>query len=74
MTWFVGDLAKTIYFVYYEQPLQFVLCGCVQLTVDVIILGQLFVYRGEGMVEDVESIQAVDKGKDGEMGESEEQL
>ena len=44
-TWFIGDFSKTLYFVAFQQPLQFTLCGSVQLTVDLIILGQLIVYR-----------------------------
>lgn len=45
MTWFFGDLAKTIYFIVFTQPLQFIVCGCFQLTIDLIILTQLFIYR-----------------------------
>lgn len=75
LTWFVGDLAKTIYFVFYEQPFQFVLCGCVQLTVDMIILIQLFIYRGNHLNEDIESIQVVEMAEVPQtVGETEEQL
>lgn len=45
MTWFIGDFAKTIYFVATGQPTQFILCGAIQLTVDLIILSQLMIYR-----------------------------
>ena len=56
LTWFVGDFAKTLYFIFYNQPLQFILCGCVQLTVDFIILVQLFAYKNNTFNEDIESI------------------
>jgi uncharacterized protein with PQ loop repeat len=45
LTWFVGDFFKTIYFIINKQPAQFILCGSIQLTVDLIILIQLILYR-----------------------------
>lgn len=45
-TWFAGDLFKTIYFIMEKQPLQFVMCGCIQLTVDIIIVIQIMMYKG----------------------------
>ena len=60
MTWFVGDFCKTIYFVAMSQPTQFILCGAIQLTVDLIILVQLMVYRKKDDSQEIGSIEVVD--------------
>ncbi len=43
-TWFLGDFFKTLYFVMERQPFQFVMCGAVQLTVDILIILQIIAY------------------------------
>ena len=43
--WLSGDLFKTGYFVIRAAPVQFVLCGTLQVSVDVAILWQMFWYR-----------------------------
>ena len=60
MTWFLGDFSKTIYFIAFSQPTQFILCGSIQLTVDLIILIQLFIYRKKDDVEEIGTIEVVD--------------
>lgn len=60
LTWFVGDFCKTIYFVANSQPAQFILCGAIQLTVDLIILIQLVMYRKKDDSEEIGSIEVVD--------------
>ena len=54
LLWFLGDFCKTVYFIAkvpYQitqlQPFQFILCGVIQLTVDIIILAQIIFY-GKG--------------------------
>lgn len=42
--WFLGDFAKTCYFIIEFQPFQFILCGVIQLTVDIIIIAQILNY------------------------------
>lgn len=44
--WTCGDVFKTLYFLFREAPIQFWICGCVQVTVDVLILLQVNIYRG----------------------------
>ena len=44
-TWFIGDLYKTIYFIVRNTPVQFWLCGFIQITFDLLIFMQLFIYR-----------------------------
>lgn len=60
MTWFIGDFSKTVYFIVFQQPMQFILCGVVQLSVDLIILSQLVIYRKREDSEEIGSIEVVD--------------
>eukprot|EP00695_Tsukubamonas_globosa_P003108 TRINITY_DN474_c0_g1_i1.p1 TRINITY_DN474_c0_g1~~TRINITY_DN474_c0_g1_i1.p1 ORF type:complete len:229 (+),score=77.95 TRINITY_DN474_c0_g1_i1:68-754(+) len=41
ITWFAGDAFKTIYFISKAAPFQFILCGSIQLTVDILVLFQI---------------------------------
>ncbi|XP_035445757.1 solute carrier family 66 member 2 isoform X3 [Spodoptera frugiperda] len=43
--WTCGDLFKTTYFVLREAPPQFWLCGCLQVSLDIVILSQVWWYR-----------------------------
>jgi hypothetical protein len=43
--WLVGDIAKTIYFIVRHTPLQFALCSTLQITVDLIIIAQVHIYK-----------------------------
>ena len=45
--WLVGDLFKVCYFVMLQQPTQFIACGAVQVSVDVLIILQV-AYHGAG--------------------------
>lgn len=45
-TWFIGDSFKTFYFIYEKSPIQFILCGAVQLSIDCLILIFMFKYEG----------------------------
>lgn len=43
--WTMGDVFKTIYFVYRNAPIQFAICGSMQIFIDIIILIQECYYR-----------------------------
>jgi len=43
-TWFFGDCTKIYYYIQKNQPLQFTMCGALQLMSDIAILGQIYVY------------------------------
>ena len=43
--WFLGDSLKTIWFVVNGEPFQFLMCGIVQLALDIVILLQVFTYK-----------------------------
>ncbi|KAK0548316.1 hypothetical protein OC861_003631 [Tilletia horrida] len=43
--WVGGDLAKTAYFIWQASPLQFLLCGLIQLSIDATICYQAYIYR-----------------------------
>ena len=44
MSWFFGDTSKIYYYIQKNQPLQFTVCGALQLVADIGILGQIYVY------------------------------
>jgi len=44
LMWLIGDLGKTVYFFVNSNPAQFYICSCLQITIDVLILGQVFFY------------------------------
>jgi hypothetical protein len=39
--WVVGDVAKTVLFVVRGNPAQFVVCGILQLSIDMVVIGQI---------------------------------
>lgn len=45
LTWFLGDLYKTIYFIVRQAPFQFLICGCIQITFDTLIFLQVWLYK-----------------------------
>ncbi|XP_063882214.1 solute carrier family 66 member 2-like isoform X3 [Scylla paramamosain] len=45
LMWLVGDTFKTVYFWVRSSPLQFFVCGCLQIAIDILVLGQCFIYR-----------------------------
>ena len=49
--WFMGDFGKTVYFIVEAQPFQFVMCGVIQLTVDIMIIIQIVWYSKENYLE-----------------------
>lgn len=44
LLWAGGDLFKTGYFVIKQVPMQFIVCGVIQVTVDLMILAQVALY------------------------------
>lgn len=44
LTWFIGDAFKTGFFILRRSPMQFVLCGVIQLIVDVGVAYQMHRY------------------------------
>jgi len=62
--WLAGDLFKVVYFVILSQPLQFLFCGIMQVTIDCLIMGQVWFYSKQlpvkhGKNSDTEEITAV---------------
>lgn len=43
--WAFGDVFKTVYFIAREAPLQFWICGILQVVIDFFILLQVLIYR-----------------------------
>ena len=46
--WTSGDLFKTVYFIARDAPVQFAICGVLQVIVDIAILLQVFFYGSGG--------------------------
>lgn len=44
--WTCGDVFKTLYFFFRQAPIQFWICGSIQVGVDVLILLQVYIYKG----------------------------
>uniref|UniRef100_A0A914HG38 PQ-loop repeat-containing protein 1 n=1 Tax=Globodera rostochiensis TaxID=31243 RepID=A0A914HG38_GLORO len=44
LMWFIGDVGKTIYFVVRHSPEQFWICSLLQISIDVLILLQVWAY------------------------------
>ena len=42
--WLIGDLLKTLYYSKFAAPIQLLSCALFQIALDIIILGQFFVY------------------------------
>ncbi len=45
LMWTCGDVFKTTYFYLRKTPLQFIICGALQVAIDIAILGQVWFYR-----------------------------
>ncbi|XP_066593654.1 solute carrier family 66 member 2 isoform X2 [Prorops nasuta] len=43
--WAVGDTFKTCYFIQREAPIQFQICGTLQVLIDIAILMQVYIYQ-----------------------------
>jgi hypothetical protein len=43
--WLIGDSFKTLYFLKYESPFQFIIAGIIQIIFDCIIIGQMSYYK-----------------------------
>lgn len=52
--WLVGDIFKTIYYIFTLSPMQFVVFGCFQVMLDIILTSQVVYYnRFEGKKEKI---------------------
>lgn len=60
LTWFLGDFFKTIYYILEAQPVQFIMCGTIQLTVDILIILQIAAYKQNIKPAEVKSDERVD--------------
>ncbi|CAJ1027301.1 PQ loop repeat, putative [Leishmania lindenbergi] len=63
LTWVGGDVIKVVYFIYAKQALAFIVCGCFQLVLDVVVVAQVVYY---GIIVKRESAVCVE-GDDGAM-------
>lgn len=47
LLWAAGDIFKTVYFILRRAPLQFLICGILQISIDVAILVQVILYANK---------------------------
>uniref|UniRef100_A0A6G1SF23 Solute carrier family 66 member 2 n=1 Tax=Aceria tosichella TaxID=561515 RepID=A0A6G1SF23_9ACAR len=43
--WLSGDIFKTLYFILRQSPAQFIACGSIQVSIDILIIAQVLWYR-----------------------------
>jgi uncharacterized protein with PQ loop repeat len=74
ITWAFGDSFKTLYFFKTLAPLQLLLCGLFQITMDLVLLGQLIYYsynfpkiEGEHLKKGDDIDNMLDFGDDSEL-------
>ena len=48
--WTSGDIFKTTYFILRSSPTQFWVCGMLQVTLDLAVLFQVYLYGGKNRV------------------------
>ena len=51
LMWLAGDSFKTGYFIANAVPYQFWLCGLLQITIDLVILSQVYLYRNKAPIK-----------------------
>lgn len=49
LMWTIGDTFKTVYFFVRHAPIQFGVCGALQVMVDLGILLQVYLYQTDGI-------------------------
>ncbi len=50
LMWTSGDIFKTTYFILRSSPTQFWLCGMLQVTLDLMVLSQVYMYGQKPVV------------------------
>lgn len=64
MGWLIGDIFKTGYFIFLNQPFQFIICGSIQVSIDCLIICQVFYFgSSQKTVTDPEDLTAVRREK-----------
>ncbi|KAK0527596.1 hypothetical protein OC834_001640 [Tilletia horrida] len=61
--WVGGDMAKTAYFLWQQSPLQFLICGLIQLSIDLAICYQAWIYREKTAADEAALAEQAAKAK-----------
>ncbi|VDK69820.1 unnamed protein product [Litomosoides sigmodontis] len=48
LVWMIGDCGKTVYFIHENSPVQFWLCGVIQIIIDLLIMLQVYCFDKRG--------------------------
>ncbi|CAO3644277.1 unnamed protein product [Cunninghamella echinulata] len=44
LSWFIGDSFKVFYYIFTSAPFQFIICGIIQLTIDILIVLECIIF------------------------------
>ena len=53
LMWTSGDLFKTTYFILRSAPVQFWLCGMLQVSLDISVLAQVYIYKNRSVMKPI---------------------
>ena len=53
LMWTSGDLFKTTYFILRNSPSQFWLCGILQVSLDISVLFQVYLYKKNTVIKSI---------------------
>ena len=51
LMWTSGDVFKTVYFFLRSSPTQFLICGMLQITLDLLVLSQVYMYTNDKTIK-----------------------
>ena len=64
LCWFGGDIFKAAYYARIDAPIQLILCAGLQISLDVLILWQFWLYKNNRAGSDNIETQRLQKGKE----------
>ena len=63
MTWIFGDCFKTGYYIVTKCPIQFIVCGVIQIIIDIILIGQMIYYNRGSLFDMIKGEFSKEEGK-----------
>ncbi|KAL9938232.1 hypothetical protein V8E36_002855 [Tilletia maclaganii] len=62
--WVIGDVSKTAYFLWQSSPFQYLVCGLLQLMIDLTICYQAYIYRDKTAADNAALAEQEQKAKE----------
>ena len=63
MTWIFGDCFKTGYYIVTQCPIQFIICGVIQIIIDITLIGQMIYYNRGSLFNMIKGEFSQEEGK-----------